>query len=121
MQLDGLEGKVAFVTGGAGGIGVRISETLRDLGAVVASGDLEAPAIDGVLGVALDVSDERLVDEAFAAIENELGRVSLLVLNAAILIAEPFEQTSAAAWRRLRTNHSPSRRRWKYHRRERRG
>jgi NAD(P)-dependent dehydrogenase (short-subunit alcohol dehydrogenase family) len=101
MQLDGLEGKVAFVTGGAGGIGVRISETLRDLGAVVASGDLEAPVIDGVLGVALDVSDERLVDEAFAAIENELGRVSLLVLNAAILIAEPFEQTSAAAWRRL--------------------
>jgi NAD(P)-dependent dehydrogenase (short-subunit alcohol dehydrogenase family) len=101
MQLDGLEGKVAFVTGGAGGIGVRISETLRDLGAVVASGDLEAPVIDGVLGVALDVSDERLVDEAFATIENELGPVSLLVLNAAILIAEPFEQTSAQAWRRL--------------------
>jgi NAD(P)-dependent dehydrogenase (short-subunit alcohol dehydrogenase family) len=101
MQLDGLEGKVAFVTGGAGGIGVRISETLRDLGAVVASGDLEAPVIDGVLGVALDVSDERLVDQAFATIENELGPVSLLVLNAAILIAEPFEQTSAQAWRRL--------------------
>jgi NAD(P)-dependent dehydrogenase (short-subunit alcohol dehydrogenase family) len=101
MQLDGLEGKVAFVTGGAGGIGVRISETLRDLGATVASGDLEAPVIDGVLGVALDVSDERLVDQAFATIENELGPVSLLVLNAAILIAEPFEQTSAQAWRRL--------------------
>ncbi len=101
MQLDGLEGKVAFVTGGAGGIGTRISETLRDLGANVASGDLEAPHIDGVLGVALDVSDERLVDEAFDTIEDELGPVSLLVLNAAILIAEPFETTTPEAWRRL--------------------
>jgi NAD(P)-dependent dehydrogenase (short-subunit alcohol dehydrogenase family) len=101
MQLDGLEGKVAFVTGGAGGIGRCVSETLRDLGAVVASGDLEAPVIEGVLGVALDVSDERLVDEAFGTIENQLGSVSLLVLNAAILIAEPFEQTRPEAWRRL--------------------
>jgi NAD(P)-dependent dehydrogenase (short-subunit alcohol dehydrogenase family) len=101
MQLDGLDGRVAFVTGGARGIGRCISETLRDLGAVVASGDLEAPNIDGVLGVALDVSDERLVDEAYAQIEAQLGRVEILVLNAAILIAEPFEQTSAEAWRRL--------------------
>jgi NAD(P)-dependent dehydrogenase (short-subunit alcohol dehydrogenase family) len=67
----------------------------------VASGDLEAPEIEGVFGVSLDVSDERQVDEAFSAIEAKLGGVSLLVLNAAILIAEPFERTSADAWRRL--------------------
>jgi NAD(P)-dependent dehydrogenase (short-subunit alcohol dehydrogenase family) len=101
MQLDGIGGKVAFVTGGAGGIGRCISETLRDLGAVVASGDLEAPVIEDVLGIALDVSDERLVDEAFSTIENELGRVSLLILAAAILIAEPFEETTPEAWRQL--------------------
>lgn len=101
MQLDGLEGKVAFVTGAAGGIGHVICETLRDLGAIVAGGDLEAPVIDNVLGVALDVSDERLVDQAFATIEDELGSVSLLVLNAAVLLAEPFEQTPPEAWRRL--------------------
>lgn len=101
MQLDGLEGKVAFVTGGARGIGLCISETLRGLGAKVASGDLEAPRIDGVFGVSLDVSDERLVDGAFSAIEDELGPVSLLVCNAAVLIAEPFEQTTPEAWRRL--------------------
>jgi hypothetical protein len=42
MQRDGLEGEVAFVTRGAGGIGRCITETLRDVGAIVASGDLEA-------------------------------------------------------------------------------
>lgn len=101
MQLEGLDKRVAFVTGGARGIGRCISETLSHLGANVASGDLVAPEIDGVFGVALDVSDERLVDEAFTAVEKELGSVSLLVLNAAILLAEPFEQTTPEAWRRV--------------------
>ena len=48
MQLDGIEGRVAFVTGGARGIGRCVAETLRELGAQVAACDLEAPAIDGV-------------------------------------------------------------------------
>ena len=61
MQLDGIEGRVAFVTGGGRGIGRQIAETLRDLGGRVAAGDLEPPAIEGVLGVGLDVSKDDLV------------------------------------------------------------
>lgn len=101
MQLDGIEGRVAFVTGGARGIGRCIAETLRDLGARVAAGDIEPPAVEGILGVELDVSDEQMVEAAFSRIEAELGPVELLVLNAGILIAEPLEQTEPAAWRRL--------------------
>jgi NAD(P)-dependent dehydrogenase (short-subunit alcohol dehydrogenase family) len=101
MQLDGIEGRVAFVTGGGRGIGRQIAETLRDLGGRVAAGDLEPPAIDGVLGVALDVSNEELVEAAFGEIERQLGSVEILVLNAGVLIAEPMERTSPEAWRRL--------------------
>jgi NAD(P)-dependent dehydrogenase (short-subunit alcohol dehydrogenase family) len=101
VQLDGIDGRVAFVTGGARGIGRCTAETLRDLGARVATCDLTAPAVSGVLCVTADVSDETQVDAAISSTERELGPVELLVLNAAILIAEPLEQTEPDAWRRL--------------------
>lgn len=101
MQLDGIDGRVAFVTGGARGIGLCIAETLRDLGARTATCDLEAPAIGGVLGLAADVTDEAQVDSAVGTIERELGTVELFVSNAGILIAEPLERTAPDAWRRL--------------------
>ncbi|MST31459.1 SDR family oxidoreductase [Acidimicrobiaceae bacterium USS-CC1] len=101
MRLDGIENRVALVTGGGRGIGRCIAETLRDQGGLVAALDLEPPDIDGVLGVPVDVADERRVEEAFAIVEDHLGPVELLVLNAAILIAEPFEQTMPASWRRV--------------------
>jgi NAD(P)-dependent dehydrogenase (short-subunit alcohol dehydrogenase family) len=100
VKLDGIEGRVAFVTGGGRGIGRAIAETLRDQGARVADGDLQAPQIDGVLGVDLDVTSAESVDAAFARIERELGAVELLVLNAGIYVVEPFEETSPESWRR---------------------
>ena len=101
FRLEGLEGRVAFVTGGARGIGRCVAETLRDLGTLTAAGDLQPIAIDGVLGVELDVADEQSVEAAFGAVERELGPVAVLVLNAGVLIAQPMERTSPEAWRRL--------------------
>ena len=65
MQLDGIEGRVAFVTGGAQGIGRCMAETFRGSGAAAWPATSTAPEIDGVLGVALDVADEQSVDAAF--------------------------------------------------------
>ncbi len=53
-----------------------------------------------MLGVALDVSDEHSVDQAFGKIERELGAVELLVLNAGILVAQPFPEVTVEVWRR---------------------
>jgi NAD(P)-dependent dehydrogenase (short-subunit alcohol dehydrogenase family) len=100
MQLNGFDDRVAFVTGAARGIGRTIAETLRDLGATVAAGDLSAPEIDGVLGVELDVTDEAGVEAAVTRVERELGTVAILVLNAGIFVIEPFEETTLASWQR---------------------
>jgi len=100
VRLDGIEGRVALVTGGGRGIGRSIAETLRDQGARVADGDLQPPELDGVLGVALDVTSAESIDAAFTQVEHALGAVELLVLNSGIYVVEPFEETSLESWRR---------------------
>lgn len=100
MRLDGLDGQVALVTGASRGIGRCIAETLRDQGARVAACDLAPPEIEGILGLATDVTSEGAVDDGFARIEAELGPVSVLVLNAGIYVVEPLEETTLASWRK---------------------
>jgi NAD(P)-dependent dehydrogenase (short-subunit alcohol dehydrogenase family) len=100
VQLEGFDGRIALVTGGAQGIGRRICERFGELGAEVASIDLEAPEIPGVLGVGADVTDAHSVGAAFNRIEAELGQVQLLVLNAGIFIVEPFATTTLSNWRK---------------------
>jgi NAD(P)-dependent dehydrogenase (short-subunit alcohol dehydrogenase family) len=103
VKLDGLDGRVALVTGGGRGIGRCIAETLRDQGARVADGDLQAPEIDGVLGVDLDVTSPDSIDAAFSRVEAELGAVELLVLNAGIYVVQPFEETTLESWQQTLT------------------
>lgn len=100
MHLDGFDGRVAFITGGAGGIGSTIAKTLRDLGAHVAVGDITAVDHDGILGVALDVTTEESVRSAVATVVHELGPPTILVLNAGIFPIEPFEETSLSSFER---------------------
>ena len=100
IQVEGLTGRVAVVTGAGRGIGQAIAETLAGNGAKVAAFDLEAPVHDGILGVACDVSDEAAIDAAFSQVEAELGSVSVLVLNAGIFPIVPFEETTRELWDR---------------------
>jgi 2-hydroxycyclohexanecarboxyl-CoA dehydrogenase len=100
IQLEGLQGRVAVVTGAAKGIGRSIAETLAGNGALVAALDLAAPDHPGIMGVACDVSDEAAVDRAFTQVEERLGRVSVLVLNAGIFPVVPFEETTLEIWNR---------------------
>jgi len=99
VQVDGIRGRVALVTGAGRGIGRRIAETVRDQGGRVVAGDLTEPDLEGILGLRLDVTQETEVDAAFGRIEGELGPVELLVLNAGVFVIEPFEETTLESWR----------------------
>jgi 2-hydroxycyclohexanecarboxyl-CoA dehydrogenase len=100
IQVEGLVDRVAVVTGAGRGIGQRIAEVLAGNGAKVAALDLEAPAHEGILGIACDVSEEAAIEAAFAQVERDLGTVSVLVLNAGIYPIVPFEETTRELWDR---------------------
>jgi 3-oxoacyl-[acyl-carrier protein] reductase len=85
MSDDGrFSGRVAVVTGGAGGIGAAVVRRLVAEGARVASLDLEDGAPAGALAIVADVADSGQVDSAVARVEAELGPVDVLVCSAGV-------------------------------------
>lgn len=108
-----LAGKVALVTGGAGGIGAATAARLMADGACVMLLDRDAAVLeevragfakrfgaDVVRSAVCDVTDEAQVQAAFAACAREFGGLDILVANAGIASAAPVEETTVALWRR---------------------
>jgi rhamnulose-1-phosphate aldolase/alcohol dehydrogenase len=103
-----LQGKVAFVTGAAGGIGRAVVDSLASAGACVVAFDLDeegaAEAVaelgDGGLSVAGDVTSEDSVRAAFAAAVSAYGGVDIVVSNAGVASSAPIEETTLAEWDR---------------------
>jgi len=83
-NAERFSGKVALVTGGASGIGAAVARRLLDEGARVASLDLASKAPEGVFGLAGDVSRSADVEDAVAAVTEELGHIDVLVCSAGI-------------------------------------
>ena len=80
-------GKVAVVTGGAGGIGRAVARALVEEGARVAVFDRnveEKQGIEGMTAYAVDITDAAAVEAAVARVENDFGAIDVLVNNAGI-------------------------------------
>jgi len=104
--------RVAVVTGGASGMGEATCHELGRRGHKVAVLDVNGDAAQRVaedlrgagvtaLGVAVDVSDRRAVDDAFAKVRTELGQVHILVTSAGVVDFAPFTEITEQAWQRL--------------------
>jgi 2-hydroxycyclohexanecarboxyl-CoA dehydrogenase len=107
MTSEPRERQVALVTGGARGIGRAIVDALAADGHDVAVGDLDEDgarsAADAVSGfpLKLDVTDTQSVNDAVSAVEEQLGRIAILVNNAGWDEFRPFLETDEAFWDRV--------------------
>jgi len=108
-----LAGRIAFITGGAGGIGFATAERLAGEGACVVLADIDAGSLktahenlvkrfgaDQVRSVELNVADEKGVANAFVEANVELGGIDILVSNAGIASSAPVEATELSMWNR---------------------
>ncbi|MDO6587233.1 bifunctional rhamnulose-1-phosphate aldolase/short-chain dehydrogenase [Salipiger sp. 1_MG-2023] len=106
-----LAGRVALVTGGAGGIGAATAERYLREGACVVLADISEDGLarasealvqtygrDMVRTLLMNVTDEGAVDRSFAEACVEYGGLDILVSNAGIASSAPIEDTSLALW-----------------------
>jgi len=106
-----LAGKIALVTGGAGGIGKATAIRLLREGACVVLADIDQAALDnatgelsGVFGkdvvrpVNINVTSEEQVIAGFAHAVVEFGGLDILVSNAGLASSAPVEDTTLDLW-----------------------
>ena len=107
-----LEGKVAFISGGAQGMGAAEARLFAAEGAMVAIGDIledEGRRVAAQIGeaggkaifLALDVTSESQWQDAIAATVAEFGKLDILVNNAGIGGHGTVENTTVADWDRV--------------------
>ena len=103
---DELAGRVAFVTGGAGGIGSAVARSLASRGACVVVCDFDEEGAGDVAGslpepgipARADVTDEGEVARAYRHAVLEYGGVDVVVSNAGLASSAPIEETSVEMW-----------------------
>ena len=104
MTATRLLGRVALVTGGAGGIGAATAHRLADEGARVVVADIDDEQAEkvayevGGFPVAIDVGDTRSVRLAVARAETEVGPIDVLVNNAGCGEPALFVDTDEEVW-----------------------
>jgi NAD(P)-dependent dehydrogenase (short-subunit alcohol dehydrogenase family) len=101
--------RVAFVTGGASGIGLGITRALLDAGCKAVIADLRpdhiaeaksalAAAGNSLLALELDVTDRAAMAAAADQVEQAFGRIDILVNNAGVGIEGPLREATWADW-----------------------
>jgi rhamnulose-1-phosphate aldolase/alcohol dehydrogenase len=106
-----MQGRVALITGGAGGIGSATAQRLLAEGCNVMLADIDAKSLDEVVagfgkrfgadmvrGVVMDVTKEQAVIDAFDKTLEEFGGLDVVVNNAGITLAANVEDTTLELW-----------------------
>ena len=106
-----MQGRVAFITGGAGGIGSATAQRLLAEGCNVMLADIDAKSLDEVVegfgkrfgkdmvrGVAMNVTSEQAVIDAFDKTLEAFGALDVVVNNAGITLAANVEDTTLELW-----------------------
>ena len=106
MRLDG---KCALITGAARGIGLEFARAYLREGAKVAIADINMPAAEaaaarlgaGAIAIRLDVTDQASIDAAVVEAVQLMGRIDILVNNAALFDLAPIVDITRASYDRL--------------------
>lgn len=90
--MNGLEGRVALITGASRGIGAATGRALADAGARVALASRSGsnPGIDGAFAQGCDVRDASSLEAMVAATVDHFGGLDILVVNAGVGAYGPF-------------------------------
>src|SRR5665647_509956 len=109
-----LSGRVALVTGSAGGIGKAIAKKFAEEGACVIINDINEERLlaaakefqnvfgkDSATSVKLDVTDQQTITEALKSAALAFGGVDIIVNNAGISISKPIEDHTIEDWDKL--------------------
>ena len=109
-----LSGRIALVTGSAGGIGKAIAKKFAEEGACVILNDINQERLDGavaefkklfgndvVASTLMNVTDAQTIETAFKETALAFGGVDLIVNNAGISISKAIEEHSVEEWDRL--------------------
>ncbi|OAM75024.1 SDR family NAD(P)-dependent oxidoreductase [Devosia elaeis] len=102
-------GKVAVITGGAGGIGLAVARRLARDGATISLWDLSSKALDAARQVlpdahvvVTDIADYASVEAARQATEKAFGRIDILVHSAGIAGKNaPLDEYDLDEWKRV--------------------
>lgn len=113
LEKMSLEGKKAFITGGARGIGKSVATALAEAGADIVIADIdfaeaektctELAAATGktFLPIQIDVTDPDSVDAMIKKMLDAFGRIDIAFCNAGIALNIPAEEMSFADWKKV--------------------